>query len=700
MKFNSRIFLFVVLITMSGGCAQVGGVSDINKYNAQKKVVVSPSYLKDADEKNTPPYDTGASKEALEGDEDDMASKASLRLESIRWQSHMTAAAPLPTDLFTIDKRLTVTADEMPLRDFIHYVFGQLLSINYVVGESITSDNDTVTLSIVEPISERSLFRVVNELLIERQVEIKFGNETFYLHRHDSAAGDAAQVVIGIGREPSSVPETASRIMQVVPLKFGIKVSLERTLRALTKAKVTPDFEQSAIFIEGRRGEIIRALEFIEMLDTPAMRGRYIGLIDLTFIEPQSFAQQVLVLLENEGIDAAIGRPAQKNLVLVPFQRLGALAIFATNRFMLDRVEYWARLIDVPAEGPGKQYFVYNPRFASAIDLEESISSLLDLKRRGGGNTGGANDGGSTGNAPSALRKGGSVGKDISVVVDEKANLLIFFTDGVRYNSLLPLLSRLDIMPKQVMLDITIAEVSMKNEFKYGVEWALQRGEVNITTAGAFGANEVGGFGLIINGKEGPLTANFLTTNNLVNIISKPTLMVRDGVPASINVGSNIAVVGATTQDPISGERQTTTSEYRKTGVSVSVTPTVNASGIVVMKITQNISNSVPGSSGAGGNPDIFERSIDTEVAARSGQTIMLGGLISENSSSGGSGTPGFSKIPLLGNLFKAKTNSTDRTELVMLITPRVLEDLAGWEFVMQNFRQELEVLDMGGESN
>ena len=118
------------------------------------------------------------------------------------------------------------------------------------------------------------------------------------------------------------------------------------------------------------------------------------------------------------------------------------------------------------------------------------------------------------------------------------------------------------------------------------------------------------------------------------------------------------------------------------------------------MKITQNISNSVPGSSGAGGNPDIFERSIDTEVAARSGQTIMLGGLISENSSSGGSGTPGFSKIPLLGNLFKAKTNSTDRTELVMLITPRVLEDLAGWEFVMQNLRQELEVLDMGGESN
>ena len=694
MKINIRILVAAALAFLLDGCAQSNGFS--GKDGDQPMINVSPSYLEDSAKEMDPTLDADEQREGVGTDVYGPESGSKTRiLESVKWQSKEASAPALPNDLFSTEKRLTVTADKMPLIDFIHYIFGELLMVNYVVGESITPETDTVTLSISEAISPRDLFRVVTETLIRREINVKYGNETFYIHVQSSSAEGDPQVVIGIGRSPASVPETALRIMQVVPLKFGIKVSLERTLRDLTRAKVTPDFAQSAIFIEGRRDEIIRALELIEMLDTPAMRGRYIGLIDLTFIDPLIFAQQAQKLLENEGIDAAIGRPNQKNLVLVPFEQLGALAVFATNKFMLDRVRYWAKLSDVPAEGPSKRYFVYHPRFANAVDLEKSISLLLDLKRSGDGAD--VIAGGSTGNAPSAARRGGASGEGISLVVDEKANLLVFYTEGIRYRSMLPLLRQLDVMPKQVMLDITIAEVTMKDEFRHGVEWALQRGEVNLTTSGAFGASEFGGLGLIINGKEGPLTANFLTTNSLVNILSRPTLMVRDGVSASINVGSTISVVGATTQDPINGDRETTSSEYRKTGVDVTVTPTVNASRIVVLEVTQNISNTVPGSSGASGNPDIFERSIKTEVLARSGQTVMLGGLISENFSSGGSGTPGFAKLPFIGNLFKAKSEITDRTELLMLVTPKVVEDLSGWAPVMEDFRRGLEFMQADG---
>ena len=142
----------------------------------------------------------------------------------------------------------------------------------------------------------------------------------------------------------------------------------------------------------------------------------------------------------------------------------------------------------------------------------------------------------------------------------------------------------------------------------------------------------------------------FLSSNSLVNVLSRPTLTVRDGVSASINVGSSISVVGSTTTDPINGERQTTTSEYRQTGVDVAVTPTVNAQGIISMEVDQKISNTVPSSSGASGNPDIFQRSVKTEVVARSGQTIILGGLISANYSEGESEAPGLGNVPLLGN--------------------------------------------------
>ena len=105
------------------------------------------------------------------------------------------------------------------------------------------------------------------------------------------------------------------------------------------------------------------------------------------------------------------------------------------------------------------------------------------------------------------------------------------------------------------------------------------------------------------------------------------------------------------------------------------------------------ISNTVPSTSGAGGNPDIFERALSTELVAKSGQTVMMAGLVSSNASRGGSGAPGIQKIPLLGELFKSTSDNTDRTELVMMITPRVIENLSEWDDVITDFRQGMSFL-------
>ena len=117
------------------------------------------------------------------------------------------------------------------------------------------------------------------------------------------------------------------------------------------------------------------------------------------------------------------------------------------------------------------------------------------------------------------------------------------------------------------------------------------------------------------------------------------------------------------------------------------------------MEVNKTISNAVPNSTGAAGNPDIFERSIDTQVVAASGQTVLLGGLISEDVSSSGSGTPGLSKAPMLGWLFKAEADSGSRTELVMLITARILNDLKQWEALESRFNDGLQYLDLSPEA-
>jgi len=614
------------------------------------------------------------------------------KIDSLVWAQKGLVEKDSPYKSLPAGGQFSASTEAMPLKDFIHYVFGQLFSVNYVLGASIESngdaDNEKITLNLNRTVTSNELFDLTAQLLRERGVEYKYDNGTYFIFR-GGESGPKSQMVIGLGRDEASVPKTNQKIMQVIPIRFGIKISLERSLRELVSAKVMPDYSQGVIYAEGSRAEILKVIELVDLLDTPANTGSHIGLLRPTFILPDALVSQVALLLKNEGIEAAINAPENKSLILVPLRELGAVAVFAANEFLIERVSHWASIIDVPAKGDFKQYFVYNPKYSRAKDLYESFTELLSLSEAGSG----PGSGSSTGVAPSAARKSASNLEGIGLIVDSKSNSLVFYTTGIQYRSLMPLLKRLDVMPKQVMLDVLIAEVSLKDEFKHGVEWAVARGEVNLTTQGAFGAAGIGGVGLVINGTEGTLQASFLQTNNLVNVLSNPSLMVRDGTSATINVGSNISVVGETTQDPINGQRQTTSTTYRKTGVSIDVKVSVNAAGIVVLQINQVISNTVPGSSGSGGNPDIFERAITTEILARSGQTVMLGGLISESGSSGSNGVPAISKIPFIGGLFKSESTSTDRTELVMLVTPKVVEDLSGWDPVLEEFGAALRYL-------
>ena len=315
MRKNHIKILFVLFVVVFQGCASTG----TGPWEGQEKVKIPTSYLEDEVLSHTPDTE-GAS----EGDEGQALGESLLEeslaqdLAPMRRQVKGAKSSVLLTNLFAENNSFTVAAEEMPLIDFIHYVFAELLGVNYILDDSITPSVDgtsgSIILNLADPISGRELFQLVDELLLERGINVKYGNKTFFIHRPSESVG-GPQLVMGIGGDPADVPDTSKKIIQVVPLKFGVKVSLERTLRDLTSLKITPDFSQSALYIEGSRAEIMRALELVEMLDTPAMRGRYIGLIPLSYLEPSDFANQARSLLRNEGVEAGITTPQEKNLV-------------------------------------------------------------------------------------------------------------------------------------------------------------------------------------------------------------------------------------------------------------------------------------------------------------------------------------------------------------------------------------------------
>jgi general secretion pathway protein D len=286
-------------------------------------------------------------------------------------------------------------------------------------------------------------------------------------------------------------------------------------------------------------------------------------------------------------------------------------------------------------------------------------------------------------------------GDGLTLSVDPRSNTLIFYTTGMRYQSLLPMIRRLDVPPKQILLEATIAEVSLTGEFAYGVEFAVTEGRWSGGTQGNLG---LPGGGLTLNWIDSvgdSVRAKLSSKDTRVNVLSNPTLVVRDGVEAQIVVGNDVPTIGATASDPIQSNRTITTVLYRRTGLELTVRPTINAQGMVVMEITQSISNTVDGGSDVEGAPVIFQRAVTTEVVARTGQTVLLAGLISSRNNDTRNGVPGLSKIPVLGALFESRTRSREKTELVVLITPRIIENPEEWDNIRAGLQDAMQLLQI-----
>ena len=680
---NRRVFSFASsLITMSllAGCASNSIVDT--------KTPIGQSYLK-ADEAE-PSVDAPFN--------------ANKNTENAKVELNINKIKPLQRNGFSIKNKalgkefsqkdsLSVTVNNMSIKSFLNYVFADLLSADYILGNKVVSA--PITLNISNEISSAKLFQLAAKVLQERGLGLKHEDGVYFIHQLPTTG--KAGVVMGFGREEVAIPQNPGQILQVVPLKYGVRLSVERTLRGLVDAQITADFEQGALFIQGRRDQIVRAMDLIKLLDVPSNRGKYIALISPVYISTTHFVESVTRLLQTEGVD--VGRSPQKteNLVFVPLAQLGSVAVFTSEKEILARVEYWAKQVDKPSKGTQRQYHVYTPRFARATDLGESIGPLIG----NGFNTTSNNQATSAkANQDSATianntKPNASVSNEnMTMVVDKRSNTLIFHASGTEYQAILPLIRRMDIIPKQVLLSVTIAEVTLTDVFKRGFEFAISSGKFSATTKGAFGLSDITGVSLNWASGANEIMSRFIEENSYVNILSKPSILVRDGTEASINVGTKIPVnAGSTTGS--NGDVITNNISFSETGIKLTVTPTVNAQGVVIMKIVQDITNEIDAPVGLGDNPSFFERSISTEVVADSGQTILLGGLISENVNNSDKGVPFFKSIPLLGALFESEEKNNIKTELVIMVTPKVIERSNQWRGILNSFQNVLENIEL-----
>lgn len=419
----------------------------------------------------------------------------------------------------------------------------------------------------------------------------------------------------------------------------------------------------------------------------------------------------------NAPVAVRLAGPLGGLVRVMGIERLNALLVITPRAHVLEQAKVWIERLDKPAESSGEaQLYVYPVQNGSAQHLANLLNGLYSTQMTTGptstgvapglatstqattgfgsttgtlgtGTAFGTNAAGGTGNRagqnnqvnPSSVTQV-SLGKDIRVVADNNNNALLIHAPKRDYKRIEAALRQLDITPNQVLIEASIVEVTLTDATKYGLQWYFEGGLGNgWKGTGVLGNSTTGtissgqqGFSYTVTNPLGAVRAvlSAMADKQLVNVISSPSLMVLDNQTASIQVGDQQPIRSATTVTD--GGVSTASITYKDTGVLLSVTPSVNAGNLITMQISQSISD-VGSIDSATGQRSFLQRMISSKVSVRSGETIVLGGLIRDNKGDGRQGLPWLQDIPVFGALFGTRSLSKIRTELLVMITPRVV---------------------------
>ncbi|MFW6259056.1 MAG: type II secretion system secretin GspD, partial [Halochromatium sp.] len=482
---------------------------------------------------------------------------------------------------------------------------------------------------------------------------------------------------------------------------------------------VRVDTLRNLIVIAGTSPEMSSMLETIQMFDVDWMAGLSVGFFTLEYAKVEDVVTQLETLLADEAVDSAQGL-----FRFVTLESANALLVVSPQQRYLARIEDWIKRLDLAAASgsAARRLYVYRVRHGDAENLADILTTLFSEEgdSRGGSNRsiGGlapgreqASIGGDDANSESDSMRSGARGSssstvtlssEVSIVADVVNNSLLVRSSPRDYKKILDALKQLDIVPLQVLVEATIVEIQLAGNLKYGVQWrfrgpgiesyqsrqSLTQGNDETPAPSFPGFN----WSVVLRPSTIRSTLSALADDNLVNVLSSPTVMVMDNQEAKIEVGDEVPILTTTQQGLSDNDRILNQVEYRQTGVLLSVTPRVTPGGMVQLQIDQQVS-SVLNEDGPRG-PSFRNRTITSNVAVRSNQAVVLGGLIQDDTSNTKSGVPGLYRAPIIGPLFGQTSRTARRTELVVVLTPKVIAGDHDIDAVTRDFRRKVKNLD------
>lgn len=573
---------------------------------------------------------------------------------------------------------VTIDFNDVDINLFIKYI-SELTGKNFIVDRTVKGK---VTIISPTRISEEDAYRVFESVL--------------EVHGFTTVpSGSVIKIIPSVQARSKSIetyqadqqmyPEDKV-VTQLIPLEHSDPEEMKRLLAPLVSktSVVIAHTDSGMLILTEFLSNINRLMEIIKVLDVPSV-GEEMVVLPLQYATADDISKAITQLFVRS---AATRGQRVESVKIIPYERTNSLIVFASKNNIQKVRDLLAKIDTEAPKGTGKIQ-VYYLQHASAEELLKVLTSLPDNK--------------SASPDPKAIASAPPISQNVRIMADVETNSLIIIGPREEYLVLEDVIKKLDIPRRMVYLEALIMEVSVGKQFKVGVEWggagktedgttsvftgfipsggSQIQGENNITT-NTFALASGFSFGVLKNGIQiGDIffpnlaaVVNAFRDDSEVEIIATPQILTTDNKEAEINVGENVPYITSQQQNEASVNVGYNQYEYKDVGTTLKILPQINQSDLVRMEIFVEVSKV---KTQVNNTPTTLKRTANTTVVVRNEETVVMGGIIGQDTTSGEYKVPLLGDIPLLGWLFKSRTERKDKTNLFIFITPHIVENVA-----------------------
>jgi general secretion pathway protein D len=619
---------------------------------------------------------------------------------------------------------VTLNFVDTDIREVARTILGATLKLNYTIDPNV---HGTATFENGAPIARSALLPALETMLNQNGATLV------------QKDGLYAVVPISVAAGTNTAAGTVGTGTQVVALRFAVAKDLAKTLEPFVAdgGKITADPGRNALIVSGDAAVRQTLIGLINSFDVDVLAGQSIALFPIGDDDLTKTAAALEKVLRAEADGPLAGA-----VRVIPLQRANAILVASTQARYLDAARRFFRLTNRAADATVRTWHVYYIKNGQSADLERLLQQaftpgnitasapgntapggtplsmgagpMFETGAMGGpGRTSGTTQGnpgtmglaslaGQTqaaapapnpppGAAPlSTEASGAELQNQMRIIADRRNNALLVYATAGEYSVMEGMLRKIDIIPLQVLIEATIAEVTLNDALQYGTQFYLKNSDIKYT----LGATPTlptafAGFAASV---APHVIIQALADVTQVKVLSAPRLLVMDNQPAHLQVGQEVPILtGTATSTLASGAPIVNSIDYHSTGVIMLVTPRVNSDGLVTLDLAQEVSDvAPPAANTATGSPTFNDRIVRTRLAVQDGQTIGVAGLIRDTVQEQNSGFPFLKDIPVISTLLSTQNNTRTRTELLVLITPHVVQDQRSARALTDDLRNQL----------